>query len=101
MDDTEEEDDDAYEFAKIRETQKGRYDGSTAGRKKRKRRRENAVDGRSMRATGRTDQFNFRVRAELKDSVQRAAEDEGISVAEWMERALETALMGTHGAADA
>ncbi len=50
------------------------------------------VDGRTLRATGRTAQFNFRSRAELKTAVQVAAKAGGVTVAEWMERAIEAAL---------
>lgn len=50
------------------------------------------VDGRSLRTTGRTAQFNFRSRAELKSAVQDAAKANGMTVAEWMEHAIEAAL---------
>jgi uncharacterized protein (DUF1778 family) len=50
------------------------------------------VDGRSLRATGRTAQFNFRSRADLKGAVQEAAKANGMTVAEWMELAIEAAL---------
>lgn len=50
------------------------------------------VDGRTLRATGRTAQFNFRSRAELKTAVQEAAKANGMTVAEWMEHAIEAAL---------
>lgn len=52
------------------------------------------VDGRSLRKTGRTAQFNFRARDDLKKAAQEAAKADGISLAEWMEAAIEAALSG-------
>ncbi|MGA7323838.1 MAG: hypothetical protein WBX25_05015 [Rhodomicrobium sp.] len=47
-----------------------------------------AIDRRTLRATGRSEQFNFKARKDLKRRVIEAANREGISVAEWMERAI-------------
>lgn len=49
-------------------------------------------DGRSLRATGRTEQFNIRMRGELRAQIKKAADDAGISVAEWVEIAMLSAL---------
>lgn len=49
-------------------------------------------DGRSLRATGRTEQFNIRMRGELRAQIKKAADDAGISVAEWVEIATLSAL---------
>jgi hypothetical protein len=54
--------------------------------------RNKAFDGRSVRATGRTEQFNFRCRKDLKERVVTAAAQEGISVSAWLERAIERAI---------
>lgn len=48
-----------------------------------------AVDGRSLRATGRTEQFNFKCRADIKQGAVESARDKGLSMAEWMEIAIE------------
>ena len=47
-----------------------------------------SVDKRSLRATGRTAQFNFRATPEMKAKAQEAAEAAGLSIAEWMELAV-------------
>lgn len=61
---------------------------SAQGRQKTKRRLNAAVDGRSLRATGRTDQLNFRCSTELKERVKRAAYAHDMAIAELMENAL-------------
>jgi hypothetical protein len=57
-----------------------------AARKKREKKIRAAVDGRSLTATGRVIQFNFKCTLEIKGMAVAAAEAEGISIAEWMER---------------
>jgi len=47
-----------------------------------------SVDKRSLRATGRTAQFNFRATPGMKAEAQAAAEAAGLSIAEWMELAV-------------
>jgi predicted HicB family RNase H-like nuclease len=62
------------------------------GKKARKAKRKQitaTVDGRSLKATGRTEQFNFRVRADVKARAQEAAAEAGMSIAEWLELAIE------------
>lgn len=56
-----------------------------------------ATDRRSLRATGRTDQFNFKSVPGLKKRAQEAATAEGITLAEWMERAVTAALEAAEG----
>jgi hypothetical protein len=46
------------------------------------------VDGRSLRATGRTEQFATRIRPETKALIQQLAREEGITMAEVLERAV-------------
>jgi hypothetical protein len=52
------------------------------------------ADGRSLRATGRTAQFNFKCLPEIKSLIHETAGSEGVTVAEWMERAMLAALRG-------
>ena len=47
-----------------------------------------AVDGRSLRATGRTEQFATRISPETKAQIQQIARAEGITMAEVIERAV-------------
>jgi hypothetical protein len=51
-----------------------------------------AVDGRSLRVTGRTEQFNFKCREDIKRRAVEAAREDGVAIAEWMERTIEAAL---------
>jgi hypothetical protein len=46
------------------------------------------VDGRTLRATGRTEQFATRIKAETKSQIQQIAREEGITMAEVIERAV-------------
>jgi len=46
------------------------------------------VDGRSARATGRTQQFATRVTPEWHETVTRIAEEQGLKLVEVLERAL-------------
>lgn len=46
------------------------------------------VDGRSLRRTGRTEQFATRIKAETKAQIQQIAREEGITMAEAIERAV-------------
>jgi predicted HicB family RNase H-like nuclease len=62
-------------------------------RKKRQKRLADSVDRRSLRASGRTEQFNFKSTPGLKARAQEAAVRKGITLAEWMERAVEAALI--------
>ena len=47
-----------------------------------------AVDGRSLRATGRTEQFATRISPETKAQIQQIARAEGVTMAEVIERAV-------------
>src|SRR5262245_8271150 len=51
-----------------------------------------AMDGRSLRCTGRTAQFNFKALPELKPAAQKAAGKAGLTLAEWMEEAVTAKL---------
>jgi hypothetical protein len=77
-----------------------RAKGFTLGpnaRKKKEKQIRSAVDGRTLKVTGRTEQFNFKSREGLKRRVSEAAADEGVTIAEWMERAVEAALKAREG----
>ncbi len=54
--------------------------------------RMKGFDGRSLRATGRVEQFNFKCRPDLKERVAAAAEKEGVAVSTWLERVIEASL---------
>lgn len=53
------------------------------------------VDGRSLKATGRTAQLNFMIRPDLKADAITAAKAAGMSLAAWLEWAIQNALL--HG----
>jgi predicted HicB family RNase H-like nuclease len=61
-------------------------------RKQREQKIRSAVDGRCLKATGRTEQFNFKCREGTKRLATEAAKAKGISIAEWMERAVALAI---------
>jgi hypothetical protein len=65
-----------------------------AERRQRELKARSMVDGRSLRATGRTAQFNFKCLPEIKSLIHETAGSEGVTVAEWMERAMLAALRG-------
>ena len=80
------------DLRKAREKFASKVDGRKAARKSRQKRVSDSVDGRSLRATGRTEQFNFRSNPGLKDLATEAAERAGITLAEWMENAVHAQL---------
>ena len=63
-----------------------------AARKQREKQARSIVDGRSLRAKGRTEQLNVKVRPDIKQALADRVETEGITIADWLERMLETAL---------
>ena len=67
-------------------------DGSRKTRKARQKAVMKAADGRSARATGRTEQFNFRSVPGLKARAQATAAQQGMTLSAWMEIAVEAAL---------
>jgi hypothetical protein len=93
IDDSELEDVDAMAKARERLLAKG-FGGSKKERKKREKQVRSTVDGRTLKVTGRTEQFNFKAREDIKRLVVEAAKGEGLTIAEWMERAIEAALRG-------
>jgi predicted HicB family RNase H-like nuclease len=88
-----ENDAEAMAKARAKWQAKGKSKGSEVKeRKAREKQIRSAVDGRSLKVTGRTVQFNFRCREEIRAGVADAAKAEGIKIAEWLERAIEAAL---------
>jgi hypothetical protein len=63
-------------------------------RKAKEKKVQSAVDGRTLRAKGRTVQLNVNVRPEFKEGFTARAAAEGISAADLMERVLEAFLRG-------
>ncbi len=64
---------------------------------RKKRERKHALrhdDGRRRRKTGRTAQFNFKAKPELKEQVNAACRDHDLKIAEFMEAAIEAHLAG-------
>jgi predicted HicB family RNase H-like nuclease len=55
--------------------------------KKEREMRVRPTDGRRLRATGRTAQFNVNMKPEVKAAIVRAAHKGGIPITEWIERA--------------
>jgi hypothetical protein len=45
-------------------------------------------DGRTLRVSGRTEQFNWKCLPKLKAACVEAAKDDGVTIAEWMEEAI-------------
>ena len=60
--------------------------------KARQKRLNGAVDGRSLRATGRTEHLNFKALPEIKEAVDKAAAEAGITKSLWLERAILAAI---------
>jgi hypothetical protein len=85
------EDPDAMAKARAKLRAKGFNTGPKA-RKQQEKKIRSTVDGRTLRVTGRTTQFNFKCRDEIKRGVEAAAAQEGITKAEWLERVIEAAL---------
>jgi hypothetical protein len=84
-------------IAKMRaQFKRGRKD-TPKERKQREQKIRSAVDGRSLRATGRTEQFNFKCREGTGQRAREAAKAKGMTIAEWMQRAVDLALAHDQG----
>jgi len=81
-----------YSFEQARKRWNKKVSFSKDGRKARTKRLSKTVDQRSLRAKGRSVQFNARVRPDLKAAVHEAAKASGLSLVEWVEAAFEAAL---------
>lgn len=99
------EDDDPEKWARIQRSLAGsapkaqakRLDMSPRARSARSRKLSKAADGRSARAKGRTAQLNIRCRPDIKASIVKLAERDGLTITEWMERAVEAQIGGGDG----
>ena len=60
-----------------------------AARKQREKQARSMVDGRKLRAKGRTAQVNIQVRPEVKERLAVFAEAEGVLIADWFEQVIE------------
>src|SRR5262245_43216735 len=94
---TREPDDDDCDMAAARAKLAPQHDNSKRARQSPQKRTAQAVDrsatdGRSLRSTGRTAQFNFKALPELKPAALKAAQKSGLTLAEWMEEAVTAKL---------
>jgi len=94
---TPEPDDDDWDMAAARAKLAPQHDNSKRARQSRQKRIAKAVDrsatdGRSLRSTGRTAQFNFKALPGLKPAALKAAQKSGLTLAEWMEEAVTAKL---------
>jgi hypothetical protein len=78
--------DDEWDFAKARAKLAPKLDTRTAARKARKQMLADAVDGRSLRATGRNQHLNFKASQRVKDLLAQHVPKGKISL--WLEGAI-------------
>ena len=83
---------DDWDMAAARAKFAAKVDTRKAARKDRQKRLNGAVDGRSLRATGRTEHLNFKARPEVKAAIATAAAEAGITKSLWLERAIVAAI---------
>jgi len=90
---------DGQEIYSMAEARKkwGKLPSTKKARKIRHQKITKSVDRRSLRATGRTMQFNFRCREGLKQQAQAAAKQAAIPLAEWMELVVDAAIAAQAG----
>ncbi len=81
---------DAFRKAQAMQARSGKSQKSQ--RKTKEKKVQSVVDGRSLRATGRTEQLNVNIRPELKLAITEHVKSEGIKIVDWVERAFEEAL---------
>ena len=78
--------DEEWDFAKARAKLAPKVDNRTAARKARKRTLADAVDGRSLRATGRNQHLNFKASQRVKDLIAKHVPKGKVSL--WLEGAI-------------
>ena len=61
-------------------------------RKAREQKARTIVDGRSLRAKGRTEQMNVKIRPDIKQAIANRVTADGLAIADWLEITLEAAL---------
>jgi hypothetical protein len=79
----------------------GKKGKKAQARKNKRKQLTGVVDRRSLQATGRTEQFNFRANPDIIEKVKDAASAAGIPIAEWMEEAMNAYLAKTRGEGNA
>jgi hypothetical protein len=85
---------DDWDMAAARAKFAAKVDTRKVARKDRQKRLNGAIDGRSLRATGRTEHLNFKARPEVKAAIAKAAAEAGITKSLWLERAILAAVKG-------
>ena len=90
-----------YDMQKAREKFAASISPKKGDRKARAKRLTGSVDGRSLRSSGRTAQFNFKSTPGLHQRAKDAATRAGKPLAEWMEELVEAALAADAGGDDA
>ena len=78
--------DEEWDFANARAKLAPKLDGRKAARKNRQKRLADSVDGRSLRATGRTEHLNFKARPEIKVLLAKHVPKRTVSL--WLEQAI-------------
>jgi hypothetical protein len=78
--------DEEWDFNAAREKLGGQLDGSKAARKTRQKKLKDAVDGRSLRSTGRTEHLNFKAKPIVKELLDTHVGRGRISL--WLEEAI-------------
>jgi hypothetical protein len=92
---------DDWDMAAARAKFAAKVDTRKAARKNRQKRLNGAVDGRSLRATGRTEHLNFKALPEIKEAVAKAAAEAGITKSLWLEQAILAAVEAQESGKDA
>ena len=92
---------DDWDMAAARAKFAAKVDTRKAARKDRQKRLNGSVDGRSLRATGRTEHLNFKALPEIKEAVAKAAAEAGITKSLWLEQAILAALKAQESAGHA
>ena len=75
-------------------TKSSRTRPAKAERKEKEKKVRAVVDGRSLRAKGRSAQVNIKVRPEVKERLLQFAEAEGVLIADWFEQLIESLPLG-------
>ena len=78
--------DEEWDFANARAKLAPKLDGRKAARKNRQKRLADSVDGRSLRATGRTEHLNFKATPEIKALLAQHVPRGTVSL--WLEEAI-------------
>jgi hypothetical protein len=85
-------DGDDFDWGAAREKFRAKHKPGKKARKARELAGEDAADGRSLRATGRTEHLNLRCTAEVKEALTRAADEAGLGKSIWLEKAILAAI---------